>query len=70
MHMEGGFDRHPKREGGSEGEGFTSSVGPTICDTYIICGVHMECKTIHWMGQLSVIGPHIEAELEGYIVLH
>ena len=55
-----------KREGGS----LIFSVGPTICDTCQACGVHMECKTIHWLGQPSVIGPHIEAELEGYIVLH
>ena len=63
-HMGEGWDRHTKRKGGSEGEGFASSVGPTICYTYQVCGVHMVCKTIHFMGQSSVIGPHIEAEVE------
>ena len=57
--MDEELDRHTKREGGSS----TFSVGPTICDTYM-------CETIHWLGQLLVIGPHIEAELEGYIVVH
>ena len=69
-HMEEEFDRQTKREGWSEGEGFTFSVGPNICNTYQVCGVHMACKNIHFMGQPSMIGPHIEAELEGYIVLH
>ena len=64
--MEEESDRHTKREGLSS----TFSVGPTICDTCQVCGIHMECKTIHWPGQPLVIGPHIEAELEGYIVLH
>ena len=45
-----------------KGEGFTSSVGPTICDTYKVCGVNMECKTIHWMGQSSVIDQYIERD--------
>ena len=65
-HIEEELDRHTKREGGSS----TFSVGPTICDTYQVCGVHMECETIHCLGQPSVISPHIEAEIEGYIVLY
>ena len=59
-HMEEELDRHTKREGGSS----TFSVGPTICDTSEVSGVHMECETIYWLGQPSVIGPHIEADLE------
>ena len=62
--MEGGLDRHTKRKGGSEEEGFTSSVVPTICDTYQVHDVHMECKAIHWLGKSSVIGLYIEAKLE------
>ena len=65
-HIEEELDRHTKREGGSS----IFSVGPTIYDTCQVCGVHMECETIYWLGQPSVIGPHIEAELEGYIVVH
>ena len=55
-----------KREGGIS----IFSEGPTICDTCQVCAVHMECKTIHWLGQPSVISQHIEGEIEGYIVLH
>ena len=39
-HMEEELDRQTKRERGS----FTFSMGPTICDTYQFCGVHMECQ--------------------------
>ena len=53
-HMEEESDRHTKREGGSS----TFSVGPTICDTYQVCGVHIECETINWLGQPSVISTH------------
>ena len=42
-HMEEELDRHTKREGGS----FTFSVGPTICDTYQVCCVHIEYENIH-----------------------
>ena len=40
---------------------------PTILDTYQVRDVHIECITIYWMGQSSVIGPHIEAEPEGKV---
>ena len=30
----------------------SSSVVPTICDTYQVCDVHMECETIHCDGTI------------------
>jgi len=31
----------------------SSSVVPTICDTYQVCDVHMECETIHFDGTIT-----------------
>ena len=42
----------------SEGGIIIFSVGPTKCATYQVCGVHIECVTINWLGQPSVISTH------------
>ena len=31
----------------SQGGIMIFSVGPTICDTYQVCGVYIECENIH-----------------------